>query len=109
VKDLRIVTIAVEGSIDSGISKVDGSRATGRGNDLVRDIAVGTSNDYMEILAPLAIVLCVFSGDGTSPEDTPRVNTISIIPTCQSTFHLLDVGGAARVCTRSIVGCLKLA
>ena len=72
MRNLRVVAIAVEGCIDGGVTKVDRSRAARRSNDLVRDVAVGSSNDYMEILAPLADVLCVVGGDGTSPEDTPK-------------------------------------
>lgn len=79
MKDLRIVAVAVEGSIDGGITKVNGSRAARRSNDLVRHVAVGTSNDYVEVFAPLAIVLCIVGSDGTSPENTPSASTIRLI------------------------------
>lgn len=78
IENLRIVAVAVKGGVDGSVTKVDGSRAAGRSDDLVRDVAVGTSNDYMEILAPLAIVLCVVGGDRTAPKDTPGASTISI-------------------------------
>lgn len=77
MENLRIVAIAVEGSVDGGVTKVDRSRAAGGSDDLVRDVTVGTSNDYVEILAPLAVVLCIVGGDRTSPEDTPNAGTIS--------------------------------
>jgi len=84
--NLRIFTLAVKRSVDSGIAEVDGSSATRRSNDLVGDIAVRASNDYVEIFTPLSGVLCILPINRSAPE------------------HAFYVRGAGRVGAALVVG-----
>lgn len=73
-EDLRTeesgLAVAVVGSVNGSVAVVDrGSEAISR-LDSVVDVAVGTSNDDLEVASPLSSVVGVGRGDWATPEDT---------------------------------------
>lgn len=65
-----VVSSAVEGSVDGVISQVDGGAVPGLIIGALGNVAVGSSNHNLELVAPLAAVVGGVLVDGTTPEDT---------------------------------------
>lgn len=73
VSHVGALSIAVERSVDGGVTEIGvvGVAGDGLGADGVDgSVAVATSNDDLEVVAPLAVVDGVGGIDGGAPEDT---------------------------------------
>ena len=61
-----VLAVAVQGSVDGGVSKWDGADVPSRCCDRLADIAVRACNDDVEVVAVLAGVGCRGCGDWTA-------------------------------------------
>jgi hypothetical protein len=76
---VRAVTVTVIGGVYSNISEVYSVRVALRGVNRLAHVAVGTSDDDVEVLTLLAVIVGVAGGDRAAPKDT------------------FDIGNAGRV------------
>ena len=51
-----IATIAVERGLNGTVTEIDGLIVAGDASNAVVLVSIGTSNDYMEVIAVLAVV-----------------------------------------------------